>query len=373
MTIRVKINRKIILWALSRAGYKSEEFKQIFPQIEFWLSGQTKPTINQLVDFSRKVHLPFGYLFLDKPPEEKSPIPYFRTEGEDKITLNVIDAIKLSQNRQAWLRSYLEENEYAPLDFVGSCKNLKDYKTIAESIRNTLQIPVDWAGRFKTWWETLEYLSNIVERIGIIITFNSIVGNNTHRPIKVEECRGFVLVDSYAPFMFVNSADAKSAQLFTIAHELAHVWVGQSAGFNLRQMLPAGDPIEKLCDQIAAEFLVSEESFNEAWKKLQDFNELSKYFKVSPLVIARRALDLGKIQKTTFFDFYNEYKKEEYIKKKGAKGGDFYQIQKKRLGLRFAKFVHQAVKEGKLLYRDAYLLTGLSGKSYQKFTNLFLL
>lgn len=374
MSIKIKVRKDILLWALSRAGYREEDFDFVFPQIKLWLSEQKKPTIKQLADFSRKVYLPFGYLFLDKPLEEPPPIPYFRTEGEGKMTLNVLDTVKLLQNRQVWLRNYLEENEYRPLGFVGRFKNTNDYKIIVEDIRKTFQLSEDWASKFKTWWETLEYLTDLTNKIGIVIVFNSVVGNNTHRPIEVEECRGFVIVDSYVPFMFVNSADAKSAQLFTIVHELAHIWIDLSAGFDLRRMLPADDPKEKLCNRVAAEFLVPEKIFNEEWDKFQDFSKLSQFFKVSEIVIAIRALDLGKIQKDDFFEFYNQYKKqEEYHKGKGAEGGNFYRVQKNRLSLRFASFVHQAVGEGKLLYRDAYYLTGLFGKTYQNFVNLYSL
>lgn len=93
------------------------------------------------------------------------------------------------------------------------------------------------------------------------MVFNSVVENNNYRAITVDECRGFVIVNPYAPFMFVNAADGKAAQMFTITHELAHVWIGKSAGFDNDKLLPANDPIEILCDQVAAEFLVPETVF----------------------------------------------------------------------------------------------------------------
>jgi len=372
MSVRIEVNRDILIWALSRVSYGQEEVDVLFPQIKFWLSGQKKPTIKQLADFSKKTHLPFGYLFLDKPLKEKNPIPFFRTEGESKISLNVLDTIKLLQNRQVWLRNYLEENEYRPQTFVGRFKNENDYKIIVEDVRKVFQLSENWASDFNTWSETLEYLTNRTEEVGIVATFNSVVGNNTHRKIEVEECRGFVLVDDYAPFMFVNSADAKSAQLFTIVHELAHIWIGLSAGFDLRRMLPANDAKERLCDKVAAEFLVPEKLFNAEWNKLQDFNRLSRFFKVSPIVVARRAFDLGRIQQDAFFRFYRQYQKQEYTKRKGTEYANFYAVQKKRLGLKFAKSVHQAVREDKLLYRDAYYLTGLFGKTYRKFVSSYL-
>jgi len=369
MNVKVEVKKEILLWAWFRAGCD----EGIFSQIENWLSGQKKPTIKQLADFSRKVHLPFGYFFLDEPLEERVPIPYFRTEGKDKISLNVRDTIKLLQNRQEWLREYLKKSEYKPLNFVGKFRDTNDHKKIVEDIRKTLELPENWASEFKSWRETLEGLCSRIEELDILVVFNSIVGNNPHRHIEVEECRGFILVDEYAPFMFINNKDAKSAQLFTIVHELAHIWIAQSAGFDLRNLLPADDPKEKFCDKVTAEFLVPEKLFNKKWNEFKDFEKLSKFFKVSQIVIARRALDLGKITKSEFFDFYNLYREQEYAQRKQTGGSSFYSTQKKRLSLRFVKFVYQAVKEGKLLYRDAYDLTGLKGKSYQKFMESCLL
>ena len=168
--------------------------------------------------------------------------------------------------------------------------------------------------------------------------------------------------------MFVNAADAKAAQMFTIVHELAHIWLGESAGFDFAQMHPANDPVEILCDEVAAEFLVPERAFREEWKITQDKIKLGRIFKVSPIVIGRRALDLNLITKTQFFDFYNDYI-AAFLRKKEAQGGggDFYATSKKRISLAFAGYVNHAVNTNHLLYRDAYRLMGLKGGTYDKF------
>jgi len=193
-----------------------------------------------------------------------------------------------------------------------------------------------------------------------------VVENNTSRPIAVDECRGFVLVDEVAPFMFVNNADGKAAQMFTIVHELAHIWTGQSAGFDFRTLQPADDPNERLCDQVAAEFLVPETAFTEIWNEYRNTKQVSRHFKVSEIVIARRALDMGFISKADFFAFYNEYHNREFAKKQSP-GGDFYATARKRLSVTFATHVHQAVKTGQLLYRDAYKLTSMKGDTFNTF------
>ncbi len=375
MKTGVDVKPNIIEWAIARAGYELQEFVVKFPKITDWLENKTKPTLKQLEVFSHRVHIPLGYLFLETPPSEKLQIPFFRTGKSQakNVSINVYDTIQLIQQRQDWLREFLKEQESQNLSFVGRFKIDQNHKAIVEDIRNTLNLKSDWASSFGKWEEALEYLTRKIEDAGIIVVFNGVVENNTSRPINVEECRGFVLVDEAAPFMFVNNADGKAAQMFTIVHELAHIWIGNSAGFDFKQLLPANDPMELLCDKVAAEFLVPETSFNRIWKeKPNNIPYLAKYFKVSPIVIARRALDLGKINKNSFFIFYNNYINQVQFKKENqASGRDFYATTTKRLSLTFAAHVNQAVKTNKLLYRDAYKLTSLKGDTYQKFFNKY--
>lgn len=370
MRTEVNINTNMLTWAISRAGFDLNEFMLRVPNVQKWLDGEKNPTVKQLEDFSKKVYLPFGYLFLNEPPKEDLPIPFFRTNNTKatKVSVNVYDTILLMQQRQDWLREYLIENEFPRLSFVGKFKDSNDIDGIVNDIRETLNLKEYWASEFKTWQEALNHLSDQIENAGIITVFNGIVENNTRRKIPVQECRGFILVDSIAPFMFVNNSDSKAAQMFTLVHELAHIWTGHSAGFDFRKLQPANDPNEKICDQVAAEFLVPGDTFNKVWDENPNIKATARFFKVSEIVIARRALDGGKISKTEFFAFYNAYTKREFEKKETqSAGGDFYATTKKRLSLAFASHVNNAVKSGKLLYRDAYKLTSLKGDTFQTF------
>lgn len=370
MKIRLEINSDILIWAVERAGLELGEFSEKFPHLSAWLTGKKKPTLKQLKTFSQKVHIPFGYLFLSEPIKEQIPIPYFRTyqDGNNKISLNVYDTILILQQRQSWISNYLQENDYEQLDFVGKFSKANDVNEIVDDLRKTLNLENNWSSKLPNWTKAKDFLAERIEDIGIFTAFNSIVGSNTHRPIKVEDCRGFVLIDKYAPFMFINSADSIAAQIFTIAHELAHIWIGESAGFDFRHLLPANNSTEILCDNIAAELLVPQVLLSEQLKKTNDIEELARIFKVSQLVIARRLLDLKKISLYNFIKFYEEYKQREYKKKESkSSGGDFYNTEKKRLGIRYANYIYQAVQENKLLIRDAYRLTDLSGNTFHKF------
>ena len=143
--------------------------------------------------------------------------------------------------RQAWMREYLVEQGHEPLGFVGSAEIAEEPVRIAEDMKRTLGLGQNWTASQPTWSAALRELQRMIEDAGILMVVNSVVGNNNHRKLEVNEFRGFVLVDEYAPLVFVNGADGKAAQMFTLAHEMAHIWFGSSAAFDLRQLQPADD------------------------------------------------------------------------------------------------------------------------------------
>lgn len=370
----IPYNTQIISWAIARAGYNTEEFAEKYPGIALqkWLQNEKQPTLRQLENFSKKVNMPFGYLFLKEPPKENIPFPFFRTGADIKQTVspNVYDTIQIVQRRQDWLRDYLiETEEVKPLPFVGRYTSDTPVTTIVNDIRNTLKLSENWSTACATKDATRKFLVEKIEETGIVVVLNGVVENNTHRPIPADECRGFVLVDDYVPFIFVNISDAIAAQIFTLVHELVHVWIGVSAGFDLSNLLPADDPVERLCNAVAAEILVPESLFRIQYNREQNFSKLANYFKVSRLVIARRTLDLRLINLQEYLQYYKQQQEEWKQKKEAdnAGGGNFYNTATGRVSKRFAGYIDKAVKNGQLMYRDAYRLTGLTSKTYPTF------
>jgi Zn-dependent peptidase ImmA (M78 family) len=370
MAQEINFNIDIVTWAITRAGFEIHDFLEKFPKVKEWLERKKYPTVKQLEKLSNDLHVPFGYLFLNEPPQESINFPFFRSgkRPSESLSLNVYEVVSTLQKRQDWLVEYLQENEVQKLEYVGKFNSNSNAQQIVNDIRIILDLKEDWASKFSTYNDTLSFISNRIEDIGVIVSFSGIVENNTRRTLSVEECRGFVLVNEIAPFMFINAADAKAAQLFTVIHELAHVWLGVSAGFDNNNMLPADNVMEQLCDKVAAEFLVPEKYFIELWHQRDDIDYISRHFKVSRVVIARRALDLGKISKRDFFELYHKFMASiQFQKEKSSEGGNFYATARKRVSVSFASYINNAVKQNKLLYRDAYKLTGLHGETYHKF------
>lgn len=154
------------------------------------------------------------------------------------------------------MREYLIEMGAEPLSFVSSEKNSDDFLKVAQLIRDKLGLGESWFERRINWSTAFRELIEKVEEIGINVVMNGVVGNNTPRKLDPEEFRGFVLIDEYSPFIFINRNDYISARIFTLVHELAHIWLGSSAAFDLRELQPADNITEILCNRIATELLV---------------------------------------------------------------------------------------------------------------------
>lgn len=362
------VKPNILRWAFQRAGYNEEKAIETFPKLEEWLSGSKSPTISQLQKFASKFFVPFGYLFLEQAPTETIPFPMFRGEASlnNHFDLNVYDTVVNVRTRQDWLEDYLSENEISTCQIVNSVQIQTPVSETVAFLRQKLQIEPCWAFSYKRIEDALNILIQRLEDACIFLAFNGVVGNNTHRTLKVSECRGFALVNQTAPYIFVNSADSKAAQMFTIIHETAHIMLGISAGH-------AGDEfsnynaIETYCDNVAAEFLVPADIIRKIWNG--DIKELSRKFKVSEIVVARRAHDLKLMSDIAYKTFWLEYNKRPVNKKNDGHGGSFYLTSVKRVGKLFAIHVRNAVNNHQLSYTDAYRLTGLYGNTFQHFMN----
>jgi Zn-dependent peptidase ImmA (M78 family) len=373
--IKVGVAERVLRWALERSDLSQDDLQHRFPKIRQWLTGDSQPTLRQLELLAKSTLTPLGFFFLKEPPEERFPVPYFRTRGDEAScspSPNLLETVHTMQQRQSWLREFLIDQGQEALTFVRSARPDEPIASVGQRIRNSVGLGLGWASRQRTWTDALNLLRETMEGKGILVVVNGIVGNNTHRKLDPEEFRGFVLVDEFAPLVFVNGADGKAAQMFTLAHELAHVFLGSSAVFDLREMSPANDPTEQACDRVAAEFLVPEQEIRRIWPSVRDdlepFQTIARQFKVSALVAARRALDLRLIRKDEFLRFYQEYLDDE--RRRAARrspGGDFHLNQDLRVGRRFASAVVRAAKEGKLLYSEAYRLTGLYGKTFDSY------
>jgi len=361
--IRVQVNPVLLSWAIKRAGDRGTQFYDRFPHLDDWERGDAQPTLKQLESFARAAYVPVGYLFLPEPPDEKLPIPDLRTvlgRGARHPSPDLLDVVYLCQRRQAWYQDYAESLGEEPKTFVGSVTIKDSPERTAGLMRQQLGFSVAERRGHSSWKESLRRFIEQIEEAGILIMVSGVVGSNNTRVLDPEEFRGFALADTLAPLVFVNGADAKAAQMFTLAHELAHIWLGQSAVSDVT--MSNDQRTEVWCNRVAAEMLVPLAELRTELGKddpMDALGRLTRAFKVSSLVMLRRLLDAKAITRA---EFDAAYAAEMYRISSRARsgGGDFYLTQGVRLSRRFARAIITSALEGQTLFRDAFQMLGVS-------------
>lgn len=368
MVVRVDVAPDLLYWAVERAGWDEETVERRAPKLDEWTTGTHRPTLKQLEKFANDTHTPFGLLFLPEPPVEDLPIPDMRTIGNMAIprpSADLLDTIYLCQSRQEWYRNYAQENATAAHEFVGSTTTATAPTLIASQIRDMLRFNLTERVVFSNWEEALRQLVDRIEAIGVLVMVNGIVGTNTHRVLNPQEFRGFALTDSLAPLIFVNGADTKAAQIFTMIHELAHIWLGESALSDAAMNTQDGIDEEQWCNQVAAEVLVPltalRADFHGEVNKTE-LERLAQKYRVSTLVVLKRIFDARFLD----WDSYQEHYEAEHqrimdilsARKDKGRGGNYYYTQPLRLSRQFARAVIASAFEGTTTYRDAYRLLG---------------
>ena len=367
----VTVQPELFRWARERAGLDSHVLAARFKRLEAWESGEAQPTLRQLEDFARATHAPVGYFFLPAPPEEPLPIPDFRTVADRPLarpSVNLLDTIYACQQRQDWYRDHARVTGEASLPFVASLNLETPPGEAARRLRDALGFSVEARRACPTWSEALRAFIEQADRLGVMVMVSGVVMSNNTRHLDPQEFRGFALADARAPLVFINGADSKAAQMFTLAHELAHLWLGQTALSDASADAAPGNAVERWCNQVAAELLVPMVEFRAARVAGEavaaTLKRLARHFKVSSLVILRRLLDAGQIDRDTFFACYRqETERLREFEARGAGGGDFYRTTAARVSKRFARALVESTLEGRTLYRDAFRMLGIAKTS----------
>lgn len=368
MVVHVDVAPELLRWAVERAGWDKETTAQRAPQFTKWVRGETRPTLKQLEIFAKNTHAPFGFLFLPEPPDEPLPIPDMRTIGNTGVlrpSVDLLDTIYLCQRRQDWYRDYASDNGAEPLGFVGSATLDTPPARVAGDIAERLDFGVEERQTFPNKGEVRRGLIDCIENIGVLVMVNGVVGADTHRKLDPAEFRGFALSDPLAPLIFVNGADTKAAQPFTLVHELAHIWLGRSALSEAAMDSREGRTEEQWCNSVAAEVLLPLDDLRSDYggqPTNEELDHLAKRYRTSTLVVLKRIFDAGFLA----WDEYTERYRDEYervmslVKDKNGDsgGGNYYKTQPLRLSRQFAKAVISSTLEGSTTYREAYQLLG---------------
>ena len=407
--VRLPIKGHMLRWARERARLTHEQLAQRLSvrqaTIRAWEEGSAFPTWRQAWKLAGALHVPIGYFFLERPPLTLLPIivdfrtpntsqrPHFSPELED--TLN--DALR----KRDWLREWRAKQGFARLSFVGRYRPKADPKQVAQDIRERLNLPLPTAsGLPKADPEQVaqdireklnlplptasglndlkRHLSRLVqhaEQAGILVLQSGVAQGNAHRPLSVDEFRGFALADPYAPVIFINARDSVAGRIFTFAHELAHLWIGTTGVSNPAAVFEAqqqeGLQVEVFCNRVAAEVLMPRELFVERWRRsaVQDGDVLkqveaqARYFLVSNLAALVRARALRLIDEACFLEVWHDLQQQHnqvHAQKAEGSGGSFRANLHARNGRPLVEAVVQAVSSGRLLITEAAQLLNVS-------------
>lgn len=365
MTFRVDVKPELLRWARERAGADMDALVRKFPKYREWESGEVRPTFRQLEGFAKTVHAGVGYFFLPEPPDEPVPIPDFRTVGGAPVgrpSLNLLHTIYLCQRRQDWYQEFARAEGEDPLPFVGSAGLSDDVETVAARMRGALGFDLEERRDVPTWTEALRLFIAKADALGVLVMVSGVVGNNPHRRLDPEEFRGFALADDLAPLIFVNGADTKAAQMFTLAHELAHLWLGETALSDSRPDSVPRRAVESWCNRVAAELLAPLAAIREEYREEEELPEalarLARRFKVSTLVVLRRLHDAGSLTRMQFRRAY-DVERERLRSLPRSVGGSFYPTLRSRVGRRFGHALVVSTFEGRTSFTESFHLLGI--------------
>jgi Zn-dependent peptidase ImmA (M78 family)/DNA-binding XRE family transcriptional regulator len=373
MATKAFVTPKLITWARDRAGLNVDATAKklgVSPaKLSSWEHGDTLPNLKQAIGLAHKLNIPFGYLYLNDPPRENLPLPDLRTVAgapQRKPSPVFLDVLNDALRKQQWYREYLESQDAELINFIGKFRPDEPVSKIAVDISNTLSIDDNLRNRVTSWEQFLTELVWRSEELGVLVLRSGIVGSNTHRPLNVEEFRGFVISDALAPLVFVNSRDAKAAQIFTLAHELAHLWIGQSGISNpdyTERPSEQDNEIERQCDRIAAEVLVPGDDFVARWNEStsidDNLDKLAHRYRVSAFVILRCAFDYGKVGRPTYRQKLREMSQSHQATGNNS-GGNFYTNLLTRNSPTFTATLIVATAEGSVPYREAASLLNIA-------------
>lgn len=373
----ILVHPTIIRWAVRASKKNLDTLSEKFNKLGTWVTEESELTVSELNKLSKELKIPFGYFFLDNPPIEDIQLLKYRTVDNietEHPSRELIDTIKEMEVRQEFMRDFLIEDGFLPLDFVGSATLDNDIEQLAQNIKEILGLNSSWNRKNPDAFKTLR---EAVSSIGILVMQNGVVGSNNKRVLDVAEFRAFVLIDKYAPLIFLNATDSYNAKIFSLCHELIHIWLGINELYNdnfSSDQLFNNENLETFCNEVAAELLLPFKNIQTIYSNKYDIFKnielLSKEFSVSELVVCIRLKNKNFISNKDFETVYSilvQKMNESLLNRKyNAKkpGGNYYYTVGTRLDSIFVNSVNRKAKEGKILYTEAYRLVGAKGKTY---------
>jgi Zn-dependent peptidase ImmA (M78 family) len=362
---RVAVKPQLLDWAADRAALSEATLRRRFPKFEEWQTGERAPTRKQLEAFARATHVPTDWLFLEKPPEEQVPIPdrrAFADTPDRRPSPDLLETIARCRERQAWYRRYARRAGQPRVDFVRRATVRTSVAAAAAGMRSALEFEI--GARGPNYTRATRVLAEQAEARGVLVMVNGVVGSNTRRKLDPSEFRAFTLSDRVAPVVFVNGADNKAIQIFTLARELARLRLGETALSDVDPLSEPANDVERWCTDVALEFLVPAELLRDEFDPDAELGpaleRLGRRCKVSTLVALRAVHNAGHVRLDRFEREYRNQLAQivEAQNRRPSGGGNFYNTQPVRVSKRFARALVASALEGDTPQPDAFRMLG---------------
>ncbi len=324
MADKAYITPNVLKWARESARMSEEiaaaKVHVKVDKLKEWEEGTSQPTIRQAQILAKAYKRPFALFFLPEIPRDFQPLQDFRKKGSKAFTTSSIFIIREIQQKQTWISDVYSENQEDKLAFVGRFSVKDNPQRVAKDLLETLKIN---PASYKTDNPIKEWI-DAAEENGIFVSRTSFI--HSRLKLDAEELQGFAIADPHAPFVFVNSEDWNAPQLFTLVHELAHIWIAETGISNeVEPELKHKEkfhPVELFCNEVAANALMPEEivlsSVSASFHNSKDVFKVAKQFGVSSFALLVRVLNLNiitasvyqKLKKQADIDYAEHLKRE---------------------------------------------------------------
>lgn len=368
--VRITIQPTVLEWALKRTGMDADELERTFPRVSEWSEGISKPTLRQAQKLAKRARIPFGRLLLNEPSGEGADVADFRTVKNvfvDEVSPDLQEVISSSQNRLAWYSDYAHEVGIEKPELYGSVSEGQEAASAANLTR--LKLGLDAECPIPGSDKMLKLVA-LMEEYGVLVARNSIVESSTHRPLSVDEFRGFTLAEKGFCLVFINARDSKTAQLFSLAHELGHVVLGKPGISDHSEKLS----VERWCNRFASEFLAPPSTVIQAFDENEEIfcslDRLSQKFGISREAMLWRLVQLGLISRPVADETVSVLRNAPQPIEKNSGGGAPPRdvLVRARVGRRFFDTVAHAAENGQIPQITAARYLGAS--SYESFSKL---
>lgn len=378
------VNPDILRWARETAGLSLEDAADRLgmgvargvpgaQRLSMLEAGEGEPSRPILVKMASLYRRPLLTFYLAGPPRVAARGEDFRTLPEtfEQRDAALIDTLlREVRARQEMVRALLEaEDEAVELPFVGSFDRRMGADALATLMVDVLDIDLD---QFRNGKQKrgFSYLRERAEAAGVFVLLIGNLGSH-HSSLNVELFRGFALADPVAPFIVINDQDSEAAWSFTLLHELAHIWLGQTGISGSRP----GTPVEVFCNDVAGRILLpASEIANE--QGLRTATQAQVIARIGDIAAARQlshSMVAYKLFRENFIDqdmwvsVTTFFRQQWMLNRKAVRdrareneaGPNYYVVRRHRLGDRLLKLSRRMLAEGALSPSKAAAILGV--------------